>query len=81
MTASLSYLDVKMASSAYSTEYLVNVVPDSDQIVLLLTDILHSKDISLNKSYTTYYYYSVKYNAKLEFAKYPMNGTAYIYYI
>lgn len=75
---SISSIDVKMTSS----EYLVNAVADSNtDAILLLTSILHSKDISLNESYTTYYYYSVKYDATLKFTKYPMTGTLYIYYI
>lgn len=71
-----------MTSTAYSSEYLVSVIADSNTYtVLLLTNILHSKDISLNESYTMYYYYSVKYDATLKFTKYPMTGTLYIYYI
>lgn len=71
-----------MTSTAYSSEYLVNVIADSDTYtVLLLTNILHSEDLSLNESYTTYCYYSIKYDGTLKFTQYPMNGTLYIYFI
>lgn len=71
-----------MTSTAYSSEYLVSVIADSSTYtVLLLTNILHSKDLSLNESYTTYCYHSIKYDGTLKFTQYPMNGTLYIYFI
>lgn len=72
-----------MTSTSYSSEYLVSVIADSNTYtVLLLTAVLHSKDLVLNESYTRYLYYSVKYNnTTLEINKYPMTGTLYIYYI
>lgn len=71
-----------MTSTRYSSEYLVSVIADSSTYtVLLLTNILHSKDISLNESYTTYYYHSIKYDGTLKFTQYPMTGIVYIYYI
>lgn len=80
--ANISSVNVKMTSTTYSSEYLVSVIADSSTYtVLLLTNILHSKDISLNESYTTYCYNSIKYDATLKFTQYPMNGTLYIYYI
>lgn len=80
--ASISSVNVKMTSTTYSSEYLVSVIADSSTYtVLLLTNILHSKDTSLNESYTTYCYHSIKYDATLKFTQYPMNGTLYIYYI
>lgn len=79
---SISSVNVKMTSTAYSSEYLVSVIADSNTYtVLLLTNILHSKDLSLNESYTTYCYHSIKYDGTLKFTQYPMNGTLYIYFI
>ena len=43
-----------MTSSYYSSEYLISVIPDTaNYAALILADILHSRDISSNKNYTT----------------------------
>lgn len=73
-----------MTSSHYSSEYLISVIPDTTNYTgLILLDVLHSKDISLNENYTIYefYAYKLKYGDNYTFTKVNTNGTAYIYYI
>lgn len=73
-----------MTSSYYSSEYLISVIPDTtNNAVLILADVLHSKDIYINENYTTYafYAYNLKYGDNYTFTKVRANGTVYIYYI
>ena len=73
-----------MTSSYYSSEYLISVIPDTTNYTgLILADVLHQQDISLNENYTTYefYAYKLKYGDNYTLTKVNANGTVYIYYI
>lgn len=74
---------VKMTSSYYSSEYLISVIPDTTNYTgLILVDVLHTRDISLNENILTYdfYTYKLKYGDNYTFTKVNANGTVYIYY-
>lgn len=82
-------VEVKMTSTRISSdrkisEYLISVIPDTtNYTALILADILHQKDISLNKEYTCYifYTYKINYDDNYTFTKVNADGTVYIYYI
>ena len=74
-----------MTSSYYSSEYLISVIPDTTNYTgLILVDVLHTQDISLNENILTYefYAYKLKYgdNYNYTFTKVNANGIVYIYY-
>lgn len=72
-----------MTSSYYSSEYLISVIPDTTNYTgLILVDVLHTQNISLNENILTYdfYAYKLKYGDNYTFTKVNANGTVYIYY-
>ena len=75
-----------MTSTAYSSEYLINAIPDTtDNTVLKLVDILHARDISMNITITNYIFYAYKLtydgNNYYKLIQSNASGTVYIYYI
>lgn len=74
-----------MTSSNKSSEYLISVIPDTTGgTMLMLVDILRSKDISTNEKFITYLFYAYKVNrtdSNTTFTVENSSGTIYIYYI
>lgn len=77
-------IEVKMTSTYYSSEYLINAIPDTtDNVTIVLANVAHSRDVSANERFITYLFYSCKINngSNFTFIRSPMIGTVNIYYI
>lgn len=77
-------IEVKMTSSSYSSEYLINAIPDTtDNTTMILVNVAHSQDTSTNERFTIYLFYTCKINNgnNFTFIRSFMIGTVYIYYI
>ena len=77
-------IEIKMTSSYNSSEYLINVIPDTtNYAALILADILHQQDTYMNTTITDYvfYAYRISYGDSYTLTTLNANGTAYIYYI
>ena len=73
-----------MTSSYNSSEYLINVIPDTtNNAALILANILHQQDVYMNTAITDYvfYAYRISYSDNYTLTKLNANGTVYIYYI
>lgn len=74
-----------MNSTRVSSDHAISVIPDTtNNTVLKLVDILHARDISMNKTITNYIFHAYKLtydgdNYKLTQSN--ASGTVYIYYI
>lgn len=77
-------IEVKMTSTDYSSEYLINAIPDTtDNTTMILVNVAHSRYPSTNERYIVYLFYSCKINNSnnFTFIRSPMVGTINIYYI
>ena len=77
-------IEVKMTSSSYSSEYLINAIPDTtDNTTMILVNVAHSRYTSTNEGFIVYLFYSCKINNSnnFTFIRSPMIGIINIYYI